>query len=89
MLRWTQWMRWHEISCATVMLGFVPDFSKTSMLALSKRLDALVSQGLVEKRKHGTARSARAEYRFLLTHDEPAIVVTVPSLDDAAEFLNN
>ena len=58
-----RWTRWHDIAVSAVMLGIVPDFSVGSMNKLNKKLNRLVADGDVVKLKHGTAQSAKAEYR--------------------------
>jgi hypothetical protein len=85
---WTPWQTWTEIATAAVILGIVPDYSKTSMLRLSANLHKRVADGSVQKRKAGSAQNAKAEFRAkdeLHTtpdEDEPAVIITVPSLDD-------
>jgi hypothetical protein len=60
---WTRWQPWNEIARAAVILGIVPDISKASMMHLSDILRKRVEDGSVQKRKAGTAQSAKAEYR--------------------------
>jgi hypothetical protein len=89
-LKWTPWIRWNNLIAITTLCGFTDGEPPRGAFRLKKKLDALVAQGLAEIQKDGTAQSAKAEYRFVVTpQDEPAIVITVPSLDDAERFLND
>jgi len=63
---WTPWMRWNEIFRVAVGLGYV-DYTPGSPAAqhgVQKLLRERMALGLIEKRKHGAAQSAKAEYRF-------------------------
>jgi hypothetical protein len=76
-VKWTPWLRWNNIIAITTLCGFTDgEEPPRGAFHLHEKLDALVAQGLAEKRKHGTAQSAKAEYRFVVTpQGEPAIVV--------------
>jgi hypothetical protein len=63
--------RWSEISAAAVILGIVPDFSRSSMLTVHEMLEAQIAKGLVTKRKEGDHQSAPAYYKCRYEETEP------------------